>query len=45
MSDQQVLEDAVSVYEKVIAEKKQQVKEAAEKIELVRQVQTESPDR
>lgn len=45
MSDQQLLKDIVEKFDKAVKEKTQQVKEAAEKVATVRQVQTESPSR
>ncbi len=43
MSDQQLLKDNIEQFHKIVEEKRQLVKEAAEKVATVRQVQTESP--
>ena len=45
MSDQDELKKVVESFSKAVEEKTEQVKQAAEKIETVRQVQTESPNR
>jgi len=45
MSDQSELQKAIEVLNIAYEEKDKLVKEAAEKIETVRQVQTESPNR
>jgi len=45
MSDQNELTKAIKALEELFKVKEQQVKEAAENIETVRQVQTESPNR
>ena len=45
MSDKEAIEKAVKCFTDATKEKDQIVKEAAEKIETVRQVQTESPNR
>lgn len=45
MSDQSELERVVKGYAKAVEVQKEAVKKAAENIETVRQVQTESPNR
>lgn len=45
MSDESELKKTVESFDKAVKDKTEQVKQAAEKIAVIRQIQTESPNR